>query len=152
LLLSPIHTFEYLQGVTRAFAQQAIQAEREFITFKSHQELEEATRRDLETAKAMAQAEARGGWEQYMSAIEDEQAAQKGLQLATKRRDDAKAQRDAYAASSWGNSWAFKEPCEGRFSTARQAATGRTASSPKLVQAVRHSAVWRISRPKNRRG
>jgi hypothetical protein len=106
LLLSPIHTFEYLQGVARAFAQQAIQAEREFVNFKNHQELEEANRRDLETAKAMADAEAQGRWEQYMAAVEDEQAAQKGLDLATKRRNDAIAQRDAYAASSAAQIWA----------------------------------------------
>jgi tetratricopeptide (TPR) repeat protein len=34
LLLSPIHTFELLQQVSRGFAQQAVQAEREFINFK----------------------------------------------------------------------------------------------------------------------
>src|SRR5262249_54792081 len=60
LLLSPIHTFEYLQSVARGFAQEAVQAESEFVNFKTRQEAEEATRRDLETAKAMASAEAEG--------------------------------------------------------------------------------------------
>ena len=58
LLLSPIHTFEYLQSVARGFAQEAIQAEREFVNFTTRQEAAEATRRDLETASAMAAAEA----------------------------------------------------------------------------------------------
>jgi tetratricopeptide (TPR) repeat protein len=47
LLLSPIHTFEYLQSVARGFGQEAIQAEREFVNFKTHQESEEGTRREL---------------------------------------------------------------------------------------------------------
>jgi hypothetical protein len=105
LLLSPIHTFEYLQSVARSFSQQAIQAEREFINFKNHEELEEATRRDLETAKAMARAEAQGRWELYQAAIEDEQATQKAHQLAIKRRDDAITQRDQYASSSMAQIW-----------------------------------------------
>jgi hypothetical protein len=105
LLLSPIHTFEYLQGVARAFAQEAIQAEREFINFKVHEELEAGTRRDLETTKAMADAEAQGRWEQYQAAIEDVQAAQKARALAQKRRDDAVSQRNAYAASSAAQIW-----------------------------------------------
>lgn len=106
LALSPIHTFEYLQSVGRAFAQEAVQAESAFINFKSHQELEEASRRDLETVKAMADAEVQGRYQLWQSAIEDEQAAQKAKDLATKRRDDAVAQRNAYAASSWSQIWA----------------------------------------------
>ena len=106
LALSPIHTFEYLQSVARSFAQEAIQAESEFINFKSRQELEEANRRDLETAKAMADSEAQGRFELWRSAIEDEQAAQKARDLATKRRDDAVVQRNQYAASSWDQIWA----------------------------------------------
>lgn len=105
LLLSPIHTFEYLQGVARGFAHEAIQAEREFINFKVHEELEAGTRRDLETAKAMADAEAEGRHEQLLSAIEDVEAAQKARDLAQKRRDDAQAQRTAYAASSSAQIW-----------------------------------------------
>jgi hypothetical protein len=106
LLLSPIHTFEYLQNVARGFAQEAIQAEREFVTFKNHEELEAATRRDLETTKAMAHAEADGRYQQYRAAQEDEQAANRALQLSIKRRNDAVSQRNAYAASSSAQIWA----------------------------------------------
>jgi hypothetical protein len=106
LTLSPIHTFEYLQSVARSFAQEAVQAESEFINFKSRQEMEEASRRDLETANAMAQAEVQGRFELWQSAIEDEEAAQKARDLATKRRDDAVAQRNQYAAASLDQIWA----------------------------------------------
>ena len=105
LLLSPIHTFEYLQSVARGFAQEAIQAEREFVNFKVHEELETATRRDLETAKAMANAEAQGQFENYQAAIDDVQAAQKARDLALKRRDDAVTQRNAYASASAAQIW-----------------------------------------------
>jgi Tc toxin complex TcA C-terminal TcB-binding domain len=106
LALSPIHTFEFLQSVARGFAQEAIQAEREFVTFKNHQELEAATRRDLETVKAMAHAEADARLQQYLAAKEDEAAAERAYGLALKRHDDAVAQRDAYAASSNAQIWA----------------------------------------------
>lgn len=105
LLLSPIHTFEYLQSVARAFAQEAIQAEREFVNFKSRQETEEATRRDLEMAKAMAQAEADGRYQLYLSAQEDEAAAEAARKLAIKRRDDAVTQRTQYASASAAQIW-----------------------------------------------
>jgi tetratricopeptide (TPR) repeat protein len=106
LALSPIHTFEYLQGVARAFAQEASQAEREFVNFKSHAELEEATRRDLQTAKAMAEAEANARHQQYLAALDDEAAALRAHQLAVKRRDDAVAQRAQYASASASQIWA----------------------------------------------
>ncbi len=106
LALSPIHTFEYLQSVARSFAQEAMQAESQFINFKSRQEVEEATRRDLEVAKAMADAEVQGRFQLWQSALDDEQAAQAARALATKRRDDAVAQRNAYAASSLDQIWA----------------------------------------------
>jgi Tc toxin complex TcA C-terminal TcB-binding domain len=105
LLLSPIHTFEYLQSVARAFAQEAIQAEREFVNFKSRQETEEATRRDLEMARAMAQAEADGRYQLYLSAQEDQAAAAAALSLAIKRRDDAVTQREQYAQASAAQIW-----------------------------------------------
>lgn len=106
LMLSPIHTFEYLQSVARSFAQETVQAESEFINFKSRQEMEQASRRDLETAKAMADAEVQGRFQLWQSAIDDHQAAVAARDLAKKRRDDAVAQRNAYAASSWDQIWA----------------------------------------------
>jgi hypothetical protein len=106
LALSPIHTFEYLQSIARGFAQEAIQAEREFVNFKTRQEGEEATRRDLEAAVAMAEAEVRARAEQLAAAREDESAARNALALAQRRRADAQSQRDAYAASSATQIWA----------------------------------------------
>ena len=105
LLLSPIHTFEYLQSVARANAQQAIQAEREFVTFKSQQETEAASRRDLETTFAMAQAETAARFELWKAAQDDEIAAQSAITLATKRRDDAITQKSAYETASLQQVW-----------------------------------------------
>lgn len=105
LLLSPIHTFEYLQNVARGFATEAIHAEREFVNFKNHQELEQATRRDLETAQAMAEAEADARRELYLSAIDDRDAAQRAVDLATRRRNDAINQRNEYAGASLDQIW-----------------------------------------------
>ncbi|MFZ7091318.1 hypothetical protein [Primorskyibacter sp. 2E233] len=105
LALSPIHTFEYLQSVARGFADEAIQAEREFVTFKMREEAEAATRRDLETTQAMAQAEVEIRFESWQAAIQEEQAAQHALDLAIERRNNAIDQRNAYAASSATQIW-----------------------------------------------
>lgn len=106
ILLSPIHTFEYLQGVARGFAQAAIQAEREFVNFTTQQEAETATRRDLETMKAMAVAEAEAKVEAAKAAHDDVAAAQAAVDLAVERRDNAQQQRDKYASVSWSQIWA----------------------------------------------
>lgn len=105
-LLSPIHTFEYLQGVARGFAQSAVQAEREFVNFTTQQEAETATRRELETMVAMAKAETAAKREAVNAAKEDVDASQAALDLAKERRDNAKRQRDDYAQASWQQIWA----------------------------------------------
>lgn len=106
LLLSPIHTFEYLQGVARAFCKEAIQAEREFVNFKSREEFESATRRELDNAMAMAQNEAEAREQMYRAAQDDKLAAQRGVDLASSRRLDAIDQRNGYATSSSAQIWA----------------------------------------------
>lgn len=106
LALSPIHTFEYLQGVARGFAQEAIQAEREFVNFKTREEAEAATRRDLETTLAMARAETEARFQQLLAARDDEDAAEEALALAQRRHADAIADRNAYAAASSAQIWA----------------------------------------------
>jgi len=106
LLLSPIHTFEYLQSIATGFCREVIQSEREFINFKSREELESATRRDLDGAVAMAEAEAAGRRELLRAAEDDELAAKKALDLARKRHTDAIDQRNQYAASSATQIWA----------------------------------------------
>ena len=105
LLLSPIHTFEYLQSVSRGFAQEAIQAEREFVNFTTRQEADEGTRRDLETARAMANAEAESRHLQFLSARDDQDSAESALTLANNRLRDAKQKRDDYAALNSAEIW-----------------------------------------------
>jgi hypothetical protein len=106
LLLSPIHTYEFLQQVSRGFAQQAIQAEREFVNFKSREELEAASRRELESAQVMAAAEVAGREQLRQAALADASAAARAVTLATTRRNDAQDERDQYAAVSATQIWA----------------------------------------------
>lgn len=106
LMLSPIHTFEYLQSVAQSFCKEAIQAEREFVNFKSREEYESATRRDLENTSAMAQSEADARFQMYQSAQDDVRAAENSVALATRRRDDAITERAQYAATSATQIWA----------------------------------------------
>jgi hypothetical protein len=106
LLLSPIHTFEYLQEVARGFAHEAIQAEREFITFKTNEEAEAAARKDLEAAHAMAAAEAEVQRRQWEAAGEDQAAAEMALQLTAQQHQHAIDQRDLYATTSKKQIWA----------------------------------------------
>lgn len=65
LLLVPIRIFEYLQNAAEGFARGAIKAESQFVNFTVRQQADEATGQELETAIAMAHAEAdsasRGG-------------------------------------------------------------------------------------------
>ncbi len=106
LLLSPIHTFEFLQQVSRGFAQQAIQAEREFVNFKSREELEAASRRELESAQVMAGAEVAAREQLRQAALADASAAARAATLATTRRNDAQDERDQYASVSATQIWA----------------------------------------------
>jgi tetratricopeptide (TPR) repeat protein len=106
LMISPIHTFEYLEKTARGFCLEAIQAEREFINFKSREEMEAATRRDLEAAVAMAEAELKVQDEQHKAAEEDVDAAEQAVNIATERRDNAVQERNEYASTSWDDIWA----------------------------------------------
>jgi len=98
---TPIFTFEYLQQVARAFAQQAIQAEREYINFQTKAEAEAATRRELEGMVAMAEAEADGRYQQYLAAIEESEALDKAKALADLRCQHAIEEKDLYAAAGY---------------------------------------------------
>jgi hypothetical protein len=106
LLLSPIHTFEYLQTIARGFAREAIEAEREFVNFESQQEAEQANRRELLVASAMAAAEVEARFQQYSAAQADTEAAEAALTLANKRKIDAQQQKNDYAATSSRDVWA----------------------------------------------
>lgn len=106
LLLAPIHTFEYLQNVAEGFAREAIQAESQYVNFIVRQQTDEAARRELETAKAMAEAEADSRYQMWQAAIADEKAAQAAADLAGKRVEDAEEERAKYQASSASDLWA----------------------------------------------
>lgn len=98
---TPIFTFEYLQQVARAFAQQAIQAEREYINFQTRTEAEAATRRELEGMVAMAEAESDGRYQQYQAFIEESQAVDKAKDLADLRHSQAVEEKNLYASAGY---------------------------------------------------
>lgn len=92
----PIFTFEYLQQVARAFAQQAAHAEQEYVNFQVHAEAETASRRDLQGAVTLSQAEAAGRDEQLRAAQSDGNAMEDAVHLAELRAADAAADRVRY--------------------------------------------------------
>ena len=96
LTFTPIFTFEYLQDAARAFAQQSIQAEREYVNFQVQAEAESAARRDLENALAMSQAETQIQLENARAASDDRSAAQSALNLASLRAQNAAEDRERY--------------------------------------------------------
>ena len=93
---TPIFTFEYLQQVALGFAQQAIQAEQEYVNFQVHAEAEAATRRDLQGGVSLANAEAAGRVEQLRSAQADTSGMQAAVHLAEQRAANAQEDRDRY--------------------------------------------------------
>jgi hypothetical protein len=98
---TPIFTFEYLQQVARAFAQQAIQAEREYINFQTQTELEVATRREVDGAVAMANAEADGRYQQYLASVEESEVLDKACDLADLRYNQAVEEKNLYASAGY---------------------------------------------------
>ena len=93
---TPIFTFEYLQQVALGFAQQAIQAEQEYVNFQVHAEQEAATRRDLQGGVSLANAEAAGRVEQLKSAQADTAGMAAAVHLAELRAANAQEDRDRY--------------------------------------------------------
>lgn len=98
---TPIFTFEYLQQVARSFCESSIQAEREYINFQVQSEAEAATRRELQGALVMAQADIGVRTEQLKSAEADSETAQKSVDLAQKRAEQAAEDRDAYRTAGY---------------------------------------------------
>ncbi|MEO1517546.1 MAG: hypothetical protein AAFV95_21155 [Bacteroidota bacterium] len=100
--LNPLFTFEYLQQAAKGFAVQAVQAEREYVNFMVQFESESAARRDLESTLTMAKAEEAIQQEHYRAAADDLRAAERALDLATVRRDNAVEDRNNYrSAGAW---------------------------------------------------
>ena len=88
--LVPTFTFEYLQQAARNFAQQAINAEREYINFQTLCEAEAATRLELETAVSLARLEQDVLLHEYGAAKNETQAFQEALTLAWSRLQNAR--------------------------------------------------------------
>ncbi|HEX5728788.1 hypothetical protein [Microbacterium sp.] len=98
---TPTFTFEYLQQVARGFAQQAIQAEREYINFTVQAEAEASARRDLESALALAQTEAATQQALAKAAARDAAAAQRAVEFARVRLDNAERARVEYESAGY---------------------------------------------------
>jgi hypothetical protein len=99
--LIPIHTFEYLQNVARYFADTAIQAERSFIQFKARSEEEQATRRLLEDAVAVEEANLALEHRRVEASRDQVAAAEANADLAQLRIDQANATLADFDNLSW---------------------------------------------------
>ncbi|MGW0882493.1 Tc toxin subunit A-related protein [Streptomyces sp. NPDC002671] len=96
----PIWTFDYLQQVAVGFAQLAISAERDVISFWDRADQGQLTRMELSQRVAQAQAESSAAAAQVAAAAAERDAYQAGADLADTRAADAKANADEYAAVS----------------------------------------------------
>ncbi len=97
----PVFRFEYLQQVARYMAEQAIRAETSFINFKNTAESEEAQRRMLEDAVALA--EANVALERKMVDVADAQvdAAERQRDYVVEQQRNAQDAKDQYHSVSW---------------------------------------------------
>ena len=96
----PIHPWRYLQNQARYFANQAIQAERAYLNFKSTAEEEEFTRLTLAQAVAAQKSALKVEEKKVALAQEQERVAQASAALSQQRVDQAAASRDDYATVS----------------------------------------------------
>ena len=96
LTFTPIFTFGYLQETARAFALQAIQAEREYVNFQVQAEAESASRRDLQSSLSMATIDAAAQSQLAAAAASDADGAAAAARLAELRVSNAREDREAY--------------------------------------------------------
>lgn len=101
----PIWSFEYLQNVARYFAQQAVQAEREFINFWDRAENESLTRQQLQQAVTLGFAEQELARQQREAADAEVSVYSFGSALATLRRQNVQQNRTDYANMSRERIW-----------------------------------------------
>ena len=94
----PIHSWRYLQNVARYFANQAIQSERAYITFKESAEREEFTRLALEQAVDAQRAALEVEELRVKAADEQLEAAELARNQAALRLQNAKDQRNQLAS------------------------------------------------------
>ncbi|WP_310620349.1 Tc toxin subunit A-related protein [Flexibacterium corallicola] len=85
----PIFKFDYLHSVATHFAQQAVQAEREYINFTARGEDEELTRQQIEQSVEAGKAEVKLAEEQLEYAKAEEKVTQENKELAELRRHNA---------------------------------------------------------------
>jgi hypothetical protein len=96
----PIWTFEYLQNAAVNFAQFAITAERDFITFQERSDQGNMTRMQLQQLVTQAGAEVNAALAQASAVAAEAQAYQTGAVLAGQRANDAAADASEYASTS----------------------------------------------------
>jgi hypothetical protein len=86
----PIWTFDYLQNAAINFAQLAINAEKDFISFRERADQSTLTRQQLQQSIAQANAEVDAAQAQIVAAEAEQTAYEDGTNVATQRAADAK--------------------------------------------------------------
>jgi hypothetical protein len=99
----PIYTFDYLQSVAINFAQLAINAERDMITYLDRAEQEAFDQQQLEQMVSQAEREEDLAWKQWSAAHLQTLAYVWGAALATQKAANAKTTADDYDTKS--DSW-----------------------------------------------
>jgi tetratricopeptide (TPR) repeat protein len=97
----PIWSFDFLQGTARYFATHAVQAWREYISYRAAAEQAEMTERELEQAVTM-------NWYSVQTHVAQEELARRQRDVATALRDGAilhrdnlVSQRDQFNTDGW---------------------------------------------------
>jgi hypothetical protein len=96
----PIWTFDYLQGVAINFAQLAITAERDYITFQDRNDQEQFSRQQLVQTISQATSEVNAAAAQANAAAVEVNAYATAAAVAQQRADDAAADAQEYAQNS----------------------------------------------------
>jgi hypothetical protein len=97
----PIWTFDYLQSVAINFANFAINAERDFISFQERADQAQLTRTQLQQTVSQAQGEVQAAALQANATKAELTAYQDGVALANLRASNAAATVTAYSSESW---------------------------------------------------
>lgn len=105
LNMVPVWTFEYLQNVSRYFAQQAIQAEREYINFTETADNKKLSRLQLKQTVDIAKAEVNLANKQKDVAVNETNVYKEGYELAVLRKQNAQSNKTEYSSMSWEKLW-----------------------------------------------
>ncbi|HEX2058826.1 MAG TPA: hypothetical protein VHI71_10720 [Actinomycetota bacterium] len=98
--LVPVFRFRYLQAVARYFAEQAIKAEREYVSFMSSSEQEQASHLQLQQAADLADAAVVLEQRRLDEAAAERAVAEASRSLAQERVENAQERMDEYAQVS----------------------------------------------------